>query len=107
MNYLVFLILQNTLNQLERDCDNIGAKVNLAIAEDNTSRSHNMWAWTKGLGYLFAGQFCHLFHFVMMNFCFAILFYFRYTIPYRAPAQCFSLIILGQIHQGHFSEKCL
>jgi hypothetical protein len=55
MNYLVFFILQNTLNQLERDCDNIGAKVNLAIAEDNTSRSHNMWAWTKGLGYLFAG----------------------------------------------------
>ena len=55
MNYLVFFILQNTLNQLERDCDNIGAKVNLAIAEDNLSRSHNMWAWTKGLGYLFAG----------------------------------------------------
>merc|ERR1712008_389978 len=47
--------IQNTLNQLERDCDNIGAKVNLAIAEDNTSRSHNMWAWTKGLCYFFLG----------------------------------------------------
>merc|ERR1712156_1242619 len=47
--------IQNTLNQLERDCDNIGAKVNLAIAEDNSARSHNMWAWTKGLGYLLLG----------------------------------------------------
>lgn len=47
--------IQNTLNQLERDCNNIGTKVDEAIAEDNAARTHNMWAWSKGLGYLILG----------------------------------------------------
>merc|ERR1712012_770107 len=47
--------IQNTLNALERDCDDIGSKVDQAIAEDNSARSHNMWAWSKGLSLLFGG----------------------------------------------------
>ena len=43
------------MNQLERDCDTIGTNVDEAIAEDNAARWHNMWAWSKGLGYLFLG----------------------------------------------------
>merc|ERR1712109_46369 len=49
--------IQNTLNQLERDCDNIGTKVDEAIAEDNSARSHNLWAWSRGLFYLLLGLF--------------------------------------------------
>eukprot|EP00093_Oithona_nana_P015071 15071.XXX_797237_791838_1 [CDS] Oithona nana genome sequencing. len=52
--------IQNTLNQLERDCDNIRAKVDEAIAVDNSARSHNMWAWSRGLFYLFLGLFVPL-----------------------------------------------
>jgi len=47
--------IQNTLNHLERDCDEIGAKVDRAIAQDNAARSHNMWAWSKGLSLFFGG----------------------------------------------------
>merc|ERR1719216_97984 len=36
--------IQNTLNALERDCNEIGAKVDTAIAIDNSARSHNMFA---------------------------------------------------------------
>ena len=52
---MIFFFLQNTLNALERDCDDIGSKVDQAIAEDNSARSHNMWAWSKGLSLLFGG----------------------------------------------------
>jgi hypothetical protein len=30
--------IQNTLNHLERDCDEIGSKVDKAIEEDNNAR---------------------------------------------------------------------
>ena len=40
--------IQNTLNHLERDCDEIGQKVDLAIATDNQARSHNLRASGKG-----------------------------------------------------------
>ena len=59
LNWVLFLF-QNTLNQLERDCDNIGSKVDEAIAEDNSARSHNMWAWSKALGYFLLGAFLPL-----------------------------------------------
>ena len=36
--------IQNTLNQLERDCDNISSLVDTAIATDNKARSHNFKA---------------------------------------------------------------
>jgi len=42
--------IQNTLNQLEKDCDHIGALVDSAVDEDNRSRSHNLRA--KGKGFL-------------------------------------------------------
>jgi GTPase SAR1 family protein len=41
--------IQNTLNQLERDCDQIGKQVDHVIAVDNASRSHNNWAMSKGV----------------------------------------------------------
>ena len=41
--------IQNTLNHLERDCDEIGQQVDLAIATDNQARSHNLRAGGKGL----------------------------------------------------------
>jgi len=47
--------IQNTLNALERDCNEIGAKVDTAIAIDNSARSHNMFAWAKGLSLFFTG----------------------------------------------------
>ena len=40
--------IQNTLNHLETDCDEIGQKVDEAIATDNASRSHNLRARGKG-----------------------------------------------------------
>ena len=40
--------IQNTLNHLERDCDEIGQKVDSAIATDNQARSHNLRANGKG-----------------------------------------------------------
>lgn len=49
--------IQNTLNQLEKDCVNIAAQVDQAIADDNDARSNNMWAWSKALGYLLMGIF--------------------------------------------------
>ena len=61
-NFLWLLVLwtfssffQNTLNALERDCNEIGAKVDTAIAIDNSARSHNMFAWAKGLSLFFTG----------------------------------------------------
>ena len=42
--------IQNTLNQLEKDCDNIGSLVDRAVDEDNRSRAHNLKA--KGKGFL-------------------------------------------------------
>jgi hypothetical protein len=38
INLLSFVISQNTLNALERDCDEIGSQVDLAIEEDNQAR---------------------------------------------------------------------
>lgn len=58
--------IQNTLNQLEKDCDNIGSKVDQAIAEDNSARSHNMWSWAKGLGYGLLGALLPLM--LILNF---------------------------------------
>ena len=43
------------MNHLERDCDEIGAKVDRAIAQDNAARSHNMWAGSKGICMFFGG----------------------------------------------------
>ena len=40
--------IQNTLNHLEKDCDEIGQKVDEAIATDNSARSHNLRARGKG-----------------------------------------------------------
>ena len=40
--------IQNTLNHLEKDCDEIGQKVDKAIATDNAARSHNLRAHGKG-----------------------------------------------------------
>ena len=51
----IFSSFQNTLNALERDCNEIGAKVDTAIAIDNSARSHNMFAWAKGLSLFFTG----------------------------------------------------
>ncbi len=47
--------IQNTLNQLERDCDHIGALVDRAVEDDNSARAHNLRARGKGLGMLFLG----------------------------------------------------
>ena len=47
--------IQNTLNQLERDCDDIGALVDSAIDGDNAARAYNMRASGKGLLLLFLG----------------------------------------------------
>lgn len=58
--------IQNTLNQLEKDCDNIGSKVDQAIAVDNAARSHNMWSWAKGLGYGLLGALLPLM--LILNF---------------------------------------
>jgi len=46
--------IQNTLNHLEKDCDEIGQKVDEAIATDNASRSHNLRARGKGFFMLMA-----------------------------------------------------
>ena len=43
------------MNHLERECDEIGAKVDRAIAQDNAARSHNMWAGSKGICLFFGG----------------------------------------------------
>ena len=45
--------IQNTLNHLERDCDEIGQQVDLAIATDNQARSHNLRGRGKGCVLLF------------------------------------------------------
>lgn len=47
--------IQNTLNQLEKDCDEIGDLVDSKIARDNEARSHNLRAGTKGLLLFFLG----------------------------------------------------
>lgn len=47
--------IQNTLNHLERDCDEIGAQVDQAISADNAARSHNWMATGKGLMLFFLG----------------------------------------------------
>merc|ERR1712113_1029746 len=47
--------IQNTLNSLEKDCDTIGDLVDQAITKDNKARSHNMFAWAKGLSLFFTG----------------------------------------------------
>jgi len=49
------LTIQNTLNHLERDCDDIKEKVDEAIARDNANRSHNMGASGKGFLLLLLG----------------------------------------------------
>merc|ERR1719158_369602 len=46
--------IQNTLNHLEKDCDEIGQKVDEAIATDNSARSHNLRARGKGFFMLIA-----------------------------------------------------
>ena len=40
--------IQNTLNTLEKDCDQIKEQVDQAIARDNSNRSHNLGASGKG-----------------------------------------------------------
>merc|ERR1719508_432363 len=46
--------IQNTLNSLEKDCDNIGEMVDQAIARDNWAKAANIRAYMKGgLLYLF------------------------------------------------------
>ena len=40
--------IQNTLNSLEKDCDQIEFLVDEAITRDNMTRSANMRAWLKG-----------------------------------------------------------
>jgi len=46
--------IQNTLNSLEKDCDNIGEMVDQAIARDNRAKAANIRAYMKGgLLYLF------------------------------------------------------
>ena len=40
--------IQNTLNTLEKDCDQIKEQVDQAIARDNGNRSHNLGASGKG-----------------------------------------------------------
>ena len=47
--------IQNTLNQLERDCNEIGALVDSAIDNDNAARTYNMRASGKGFLLLFLG----------------------------------------------------
>ena len=47
--------IQNTLNHLERDCDEIKEKVDEAIVQDNAARSHNMGASGKGFLLLLIG----------------------------------------------------
>ncbi|TRY70520.1 hypothetical protein TCAL_10665 [Tigriopus californicus] len=47
--------IQNTLNQLEKDCDEIGDLVDSKIARDNEARSHNLRAGTKGILLFFLG----------------------------------------------------
>jgi len=47
--------IQNTLNHLEKDCDEIGEKVDQAIATDNAARSHNLRAGGKGFFMFLAG----------------------------------------------------
>ena len=47
--------IQTTLNQLERDCDEIGAMVDSAIDGDNAARAHNLRAGGKGFLLLFLG----------------------------------------------------
>merc|ERR1711936_1188765 len=40
--------IQNTLNQLERDCDSIGEMVDEAINRGNRTRASNLRAWLQG-----------------------------------------------------------
>ena len=47
--------IQNTLNQLERDCDEIKEKVDNAILMDNKARHHNLTSSGKGFLMLMAG----------------------------------------------------
>ena len=47
--------IQTTLNQLEKDCDEIGALVDQAVAEDNAARAYNLRASGKGFFLLFLG----------------------------------------------------
>ena len=47
--------IQTTLNQLEKDCDEIGALVDQAVAEDNAARAYNLRASGKGFMLLFLG----------------------------------------------------
>jgi len=47
--------IQNTLNTLEKDCDQIKEQVDQAIARDNAARSHNFGASGKGLLLLMLG----------------------------------------------------
>ena len=47
--------IQTTLNQLERDCDEIGALVDSSIDKDNAARAYNLRAGGKGALLLFLG----------------------------------------------------
>ena len=47
--------IQNTLNQLEKDCIEIGALVDSTIDNDNAARSYNLRASGKGFLLLFLG----------------------------------------------------
>ncbi|XP_071551050.1 uncharacterized protein [Panulirus ornatus] len=49
--------IQNTLNQLERDCEQISTLVDEAIEADNNARSYNFWAKMKGMGLSLFGLF--------------------------------------------------
>ncbi|KAK3867891.1 hypothetical protein Pcinc_026687 [Petrolisthes cinctipes] len=47
--------IQNTLNQLERDCEQISTLVDNTIRADNMARSHNFKAKLKGMGFSLFG----------------------------------------------------
>jgi len=47
--------IQNTLNQLERDCNEIGALVDSTVDNDNAARAYNLRASSKGFLLLFIG----------------------------------------------------
>lgn len=47
--------IQNTLNQLERDCEQISTLVDTTIRADNVARSHNFKAKLKGMGFSIFG----------------------------------------------------
>lgn len=61
------LTIQNTLNHLERDCDEIGALVDKAIEEDNAAKAHNLRATSKGALLFFLGLTLPLA--LAINFC--------------------------------------